>query len=45
MNQADFVKLMNECRQSQGLPVMTQQEEIDDYAEFVREEEAASRYQ
>jgi hypothetical protein len=44
MHQAEFVKLMNECRQSQGLPVMTQQEEKQDYEEYLREEEQASRH-
>ncbi|MDK2742119.1 MAG: hypothetical protein NDI90_21760 [Nitrospira sp. BO4] len=44
MDQAAFVKLMNECRAEQGLPLMTKQEEKDDYAEFIREEEQASRH-
>ncbi|MDK2744317.1 MAG: hypothetical protein NDI90_15525 [Nitrospira sp. BO4] len=44
MNQATFVKLMNECRTEQGLPLMTSQEETADYQEWLREEEQASRW-
>lgn len=44
MDQATFVKLMNECRAEQGLPPMTSQEETVDYQEWLREEEQASRW-
>jgi len=44
MTQSDFVVQMNACRKSQGLPVLTAQEEIEDYTEFLREEEAAGRH-